>query len=266
MRPYQSTATQVNLAGFSTDVNLSSLDETEVGQNGSELSIPPSIFTAISCSTQTAFSDVRVGPESRNSTRSDCLMPSESSPVEEKAKTLDGCEKAMQYLEAECGADSSVSAFKEASDRPALPRSYLQTLDEDQREESHELELTRLEGEAQCSSDIQKNMEKIVLEENETPDAETTSLDAEDFYESHSPTTSIDMNDVQTVFQNLVESLSILEEDFRENMFEEADMSISSSVSRTFTLVEAEQADIKQENESSPKIQELEEEDVSGEV
>lgn len=268
MRPHQSTATQVNLAEFPTDVDLSSLDETEDEHDDSRVSIPPSVFTAISCSTQTAFSGVRFGRESHHPLRSNYPTLGKSLPVEETAKTSKDCEAGTQYGEAECGADSGASVCKEASDRLAPPRCSPETLDEDQREESEEFELPRLEKDAQCRLDMQKITDEIMLEEDGTPDAETASLNTQEPSEGHLPIDQLDICDVQTVLENLVESLSILEKSLEEDLSEEANMpavQVSSSDPQPFTSMEPEQADIQQRNDSSSAGQENEEENLFNE-
>lgn len=91
MRFSRNAATQVNLAEFSTDVDVG--EKTIVPDN----SISPSVFTAISSSTQTAFPEVHVGRKPYHSVGSDCLTLSGSLPVAKPVKIIKDCEEESQH-------------------------------------------------------------------------------------------------------------------------------------------------------------------------
>ncbi|KAG9604678.1 hypothetical protein KCU77_g273, partial [Aureobasidium melanogenum] len=250
----------VNLAEFSTDVDVG--EKTTVPSN----LLPHSVFTAISSSTQTAFPEVHVGRKSYRSVGSDGRTLNEKRlPVGRKVKTMKGCEEVKD------GQDSMPSTCNEASDHPA-PGALLEIFENNQQEESENTEQTRLKAKTYCQQEIQRVVEQAMLEENEEPDIETTSLNTKDSYERHTPSSPgtpaspvtplspVSAEFEKIIFKNLNETLSILEEYPEEHLSERADMLVSSP--QTSTSMKFEQADIQQETEGSSNSQEIGQENL----
>ncbi|KAG9516496.1 hypothetical protein KCV07_g6802, partial [Aureobasidium melanogenum] len=256
----RNAATQVNLAEFSTDVDVG--EKNTVQSNP----LPHSVFTAISSSTQTAFPEVHVGRKSYRSVGSDgCVLNEKRLPVGGKVKTMKDSE------EVKGGQDSMPSTCNEASDYPA-PGAFLEIFDNNQQGGSKNPEQDRLEAKARCQQEIQRVVEQTTLEANEEPGIETTSLDTEDSCERNTPSspstptspvtpsTPVSAEFEKTVSKNLNETLSILEENPEEHLSERADEPVSSS--QPSTSMGFEQADIQQETEGSSNSQETGQENL----
>ncbi|KAG9663747.1 hypothetical protein KCU95_g8878, partial [Aureobasidium melanogenum] len=102
-------------------------------------------------------------------------------------------------------------------------------------------------------------------ESDDESDIETTSLDPHDSSYNHPPASPVSVDFAQLVFENLTESLSILEENPEEHLSEETDMlvdQVSSPNPQSSIITAFEQADIRQEIESSPNSQEIGEENL----
>ncbi|KAH0278106.1 hypothetical protein KCU91_g2717, partial [Aureobasidium melanogenum] len=85
-------------------------------------------------------------------------------------------------------------------------------------------------------------------------------LDAEDSSYNHPPASPVSVDFAQIVFENLTESLSILEENPEEHLSEGTDMlidQVSSPDSQSSIITACEQADIQQEVESPSDTQEI---------
>ncbi|KAH0339560.1 hypothetical protein KCU81_g7159, partial [Aureobasidium melanogenum] len=247
-------ATQVNLAEFSTNVEVG--EKTIVPDN----SISPSVFTTISSSTQTAFPEVHVGRKSYHSVGSECLTLSASLPVAKPAKTIKDCEEGSQHRQGNRRDDSSSSISKEASDHPT-PGHIPETFDDNQQEDGKDPEQTRLEAKARLQQEIETEVQQTMLEEDDEPDVETTSLHSQDSHESHRPTSPITPTSPfssefeKNVFKNLNDSLSLLGRNTEEHLSERADMPVSSTAPQTSASMEVEQPEI-QQDESSTNSQE----------
>ncbi|KAH0346181.1 hypothetical protein KCU83_g7479, partial [Aureobasidium melanogenum] len=98
------------------------------------------------------------------------------------------------------------------------------------------------------------------MPEDERSDIETTSLNPQDSSYNHPPASPVSVDFAQIVFENLTESLSILEENPEEHLSEETDMlidQVSSPDSQSSIITAFEQADIQQEVESPSDTQEI---------
>ncbi|KAG9959645.1 hypothetical protein KCU61_g7253, partial [Aureobasidium melanogenum] len=253
----RNVATQVNLAEFSTDVDV-----------GEEITVPPnpiplSVFSAISSSTQTAFPGVHVGRESNPSVGFDRLILSESLSVGNEAKTMKDCEEGSQLHGAERGDDLHMSTCNRERD-PLAPSDHLIILNDNQHKERKNPEQNRSDEKALCRQDIQRVVQQTRPEDEEF-DVETMPLDAEDSSYNHPSASPVSVYFAQIVFENLTESLSILEENPEEHLSEETDMltdQVSSPDPQSSIIAAFERADIQREVESSSDTQEIGEENM----
>lgn len=98
-----------------------------------------------------------------------------------------------------------------------------------------------------------------MLEDDDEPDVETTSLHSQDSHESHRPTSPFSSEFEKNVFKNLNDSLSLLGRDTEEHLSERADMLVSSAQTSTSTEVEQPET---QQDESLPSSQETGQENL----
>ncbi|KAH0366011.1 hypothetical protein KCU65_g5660, partial [Aureobasidium melanogenum] len=247
-------AIQVNLAEFSTDA--------DVGERitAPDNPIPPSVFTAISSSTQTAFPEVHVGRKSYRSVGSDSRTLSESLPVAKSAKSMKDREENPQHWQGKRRQDSMPSSCNEAPDHPASGH-LLESFEDNQPEESTDTEKMKLEAKARLQQEIQTKVPQTMLEDDEEPDVGPTSLHSQDSYESHpstgpvTPSSPASAEFEKNVFKNLNDSLSLLGRYTEEHLSEMADKPVSSP--QTSTSMEIEQPETQQDTESSTNSQEI---------